>query len=872
MSDFLDSALYKAELRSIARRRREIESASGGKTGGAVAEPRPWGLALSGGGIRSATFSLGVLQGLARAKDEAIRPLLSRFDYLSTVSGGGYSGAFLSALFRDPRTRGVALEKGPEISIADAASRADAAYRCLQQDPPGRMDEASTNQAPDTPLRWLRENGRYMAPGGAGDILYATTMAIRNWCAIHYVFGITLLFAVLCMFTFRAGTIWLGERLIQAQPGWRNLALRAEILMQPTVADHLWWSPWFLMVVIMAVATVVPLGIAFWFTHRPDKDGAAHRFLTSPTLAALLLALGAAALASVATIPERPDGPTVMHVAFLLVAWMILAAIAAHFASGIAEPDSITRQRVLLTRTMATCLGLSVAVALLGTVETVSQSLYLHLHERTGAPAPTVSALLAALAALFPMLKKLAESVAGAKPGGVVARLPVDATFTVLAIVIIFAMAVLWHMLALTLLFQAANPWSVMTAGSASIIRGAYETARLPYALGLLGLTLAGTCAAGYFIGFVNLSSLASLYAARLTRAYLGASNPVRFEPDAARKPSKSHNVTEPEPLDDFNMTAFHAGRHFGPLHIINTTINQTSGSGDQLTQKDRKGLPLAITPHGLSVNGGPALQSGQRLSLGQWIGISGAAFAPGLGRGTSFGKAALFTLTNIRLGYWWRARDTHRADGSPENPVTTVWRQLTRNQRYLRRELSGEFYGRSGQYWFLSDGGHFENTAIFELLRRRCALIVACDDGADPGYTFEDLANLTRLARIDFGAEFEVLSAADAMDEFAQAGMRLGVGAQQRMASNLRELCPERGQGTACAIAYRVRYQGSAECSLILLIKPRLTADMPMDLVEYQSGHPTFPQESTMNQFYAEAQWESYRKLGAWTADKLFC
>ena len=52
----------------------------------------PIGLALSGGGIRSATFSLGVLQSLARAD------LLRRFDYLSTVSGGGYIGSFLGRL------------------------------------------------------------------------------------------------------------------------------------------------------------------------------------------------------------------------------------------------------------------------------------------------------------------------------------------------------------------------------------------------------------------------------------------------------------------------------------------------------------------------------------------------------------------------------------------------------------------------------------------------------------------------------------------------------------------------------------------------------------------------------------------------------
>jgi Patatin-like phospholipase len=46
---------------------------------------------FSGGGIRSATFGLGIVQALAKYN------LLNKFDYLSTVSGGGYLGCWLSA-------------------------------------------------------------------------------------------------------------------------------------------------------------------------------------------------------------------------------------------------------------------------------------------------------------------------------------------------------------------------------------------------------------------------------------------------------------------------------------------------------------------------------------------------------------------------------------------------------------------------------------------------------------------------------------------------------------------------------------------------------------------------------------------------------
>src|SRR5262245_55182460 len=54
-------------------------------------EEKQSALCISGGGIRSATFALGILHGLARCG------LLQRFHYLSTVSGGGYIGGWLTA-------------------------------------------------------------------------------------------------------------------------------------------------------------------------------------------------------------------------------------------------------------------------------------------------------------------------------------------------------------------------------------------------------------------------------------------------------------------------------------------------------------------------------------------------------------------------------------------------------------------------------------------------------------------------------------------------------------------------------------------------------------------------------------------------------
>ena len=153
-----------------------------------------WGLALSGGGIRSATFSLGALQSMARTAIpaggaggtgntaavgvEAKSPLLlPQFDHLSTVSGGGFIGSFFCSLFVPGRL---------SLNVGETPSQAAAkAYEVLAYEPPGRMHfvEYHPGDPPGkAPLAWLRDNGRYLSPTGAGDTLYAAALAVRGGC------------------------------------------------------------------------------------------------------------------------------------------------------------------------------------------------------------------------------------------------------------------------------------------------------------------------------------------------------------------------------------------------------------------------------------------------------------------------------------------------------------------------------------------------------------------------------------------------------------------------------------------------------------------------------------------------------------------
>jgi len=139
-----------------------------------VADKDLFGLALSGGGIRSATFSLGVLQALAQ------RGWIRKIDYLSTVSGGGYVGSWLSACIYHAHKTGendavAVIEK----RIAPTGIRAD--------------------DVEPTKIRFLRAYSSYLTPRLgllSGDTLALLTGFLRN-LSLNLFLGIVSIFLVI---------------------------------------------------------------------------------------------------------------------------------------------------------------------------------------------------------------------------------------------------------------------------------------------------------------------------------------------------------------------------------------------------------------------------------------------------------------------------------------------------------------------------------------------------------------------------------------------------------------------------------------------------------------------------------------------------
>lgn len=831
------------------------------------------GLALSGGGIRSATLSLGLLQALAEA--DALRAI----DYLSTVSGGGYAGAFLGGLYQ-PRST-TAPEQGPD--------RAERVRRELS-------DERSF------PIRWLRDNGRYIAPNGATDLWTGAATVLRNLVAIHVVLA-TFVFAILL--GAQGLRFLIASALIRG--GFGEAVGVAVVLLS---RRGIWWSPYWCLPVLSFVFGCLPTGIAYWVIRRDFKEDGA---VASGFPAWLTIAIGLT-LTAVLAITRRPPhdspgAPGWFESAPFGVAALVLLLTLVTWAAGTGFGRRTNAEaRNVMTVWLRHALVITTAGSVFAFIDTAGQTIYATVELKDG-----LLGLFAAMAGSFgavavgasAVIKWLGSLVATSTqplrvPSAVLAAVGAAIAVTAwLSGVSTVAHAVTWGARA-PLGVPESFPWWVLLAA--------------------LGLALAF----GRTYSFLNRSTLATLYAARLTRAYLGASN-------EARQHAANQSVTRILPGDEIDFRQYAPHLNGGPLHIINVTLNETVGGRSDLEERDRRGMNMAVGPAGVSVaarhhalwdaaGGGrsnrllgvpSASESGrfavfpptehgfdsEPLDVGQWMAISGAAVSAGAGWQTSLGLSLLTGLFNLRLGRWWssgvapRSREqVMRATGS--SPLRRERRMARRLftalfpvEHHLMDELLGRFWGPARRFWYLTDGGHFENTGIYELIRRRAPVIVAFDNGADPDGHFSDFANLVRKARTDFGAEVRLMNRLErerallTIPDGWRRNVLLGhLGDLEDLGMISAEQPPDAtnadGNERYAALAW-IEYPAAGEDpsrkTLLVLIKPRVTPRLPIDVREYKLTNPDFPQQPTSDQFFDERQWESHRKLGQQIGRALF-
>ncbi len=903
------------------------------------------GLAFSGGGIRSATFCLGIIQGMAAKRK------LSTFDYLSTVSGGGYVGSWLSAL--------ICRRAAGDVAKFEAMISPQEKLKSL-------VAPIVDSSVEHPCLQWLRKYSNYLTPR-------VGVFGIDTWTAIAtYLRNLTLNWLVLVPLLITLIAVALLELPMAQwlhQQGWRALLIAAFVSLV-CVACAIGFSidkppanstPRDLdirqrVVAGVGLGTVLTAWVAaIALGAAPQTFGFANTQFGKLAFGCLTdTGLGATS----ATNAMRVAGWAAIAGGANLVVWALMAAVR-HFtdepearsATAAKDYDSGLKMTEKWWQWLLPLLASGALAGVLLMLWTRARHRWMEgLDADSLAPAafdsiigmPVVLVIMSHAILLFIGLAKRRMGEADREWLG---RL--GAILFLLGMAWLAAYAMIWlgavaaslqHALGTWFAGVGVSAWLLQTLaavilGKSSVTGAGKDTSTGKKWLELMlsvapYLFVAGLVAATSYVLFnvlhmsfaaqapsvrldslqgntldaldsvgqtgglklalvvfgfavltalmswrvdINLFSYNRFYGNRLARAYLGASR----HRDARKIERRNANpFTDLDTDDDLCMAMLATHKPDGtpmsvqrPLHIINTALNIT-GAPD-LAWQSRKAASFTFSPlhcgyafpaakamagvepldaiegyrrsyeYGVSSDGSQPLEAMGQINRGVTFAMafptSGAAASPNMGYHSTPAMALLLTTFNVRLGRWF---------GNPRDEQAWQRRTPTFSLRALVNELLGDT-GFTQPWLYLSDGGHFENLGIYELVRRRLKLIVAVDAAEDPEYTFGDLANATRLVSADFGVRIEMPDIESMRPD-----------ATSKVATN--------------AFTFGKIHYPDGSVGVLIYVKPVLLADSPVDVVEYARRGTGFPQESTGDQWFSEAQFESYRRLGETIAHRL--
>jgi hypothetical protein len=240
---------------------------------------------------------------------------------------------------------------------------------------------------------------------------------------------------------------------------------------------------------------------------------------------------------------------------------------------------------------------------------------------------------------------------------------------------------------------------------------------------------------------------------------------------------------------------------------------------------------------------------------------ISGAAFAAAMGRQTRFFEVFL-ALTNVRLGAWlpnpaFVALKTRHLDD-----WTVPGLPMRRRLSHLAREIFGA-HPSSARMLLCTDGGHYDNLGLVELLRLRCSRIY-CFDASGGGAPLADtLAGAIALAREELGVDIK-------LDEKAYDLVPGGMTPPAFEASPLAGL-NDRMSKTAVItgdITYPDDKEGLRPAKLIYA-QAALTEGLPYEVLEYSQDDIGFPRDGTADQWFNSDQFDGYQQLGRYLGEQ---
>jgi hypothetical protein len=869
-------------------------------------DPGQTALCLSGGGIRSAAFALGVMQGLAR------RRLLSKFHYLSTVSGGGYAGGWLTAW----AMRAATSEPKPSFNQIEEAL-------------------AQAGEAPE-PLGELRKNQAFLTPKVgivSPDTWAGIAIVVRNMLLNWLVFVPLLAFFLLI------------PRLVQSILLWWTYTTHRKAT---SILIELWnnqltttWDPhtW-----LDGVGTLFVMGgILVAMANRSEPDNRAigdkgfGRWVVAPVVlgAFLLVAAScswlandsgtnqAAKIALTQIMPYQWTGGCAVTFVFIRclsycwvwftgtktelpkpkswkdrltatnwvfwefvgqflagalvgfviwsglklrsgithgdmtdlgdaatygVPWFLMAFLAGQILSaGLTshvDPQSGDRNREWWARSSG-WFG-AVALGWLG----ISWLVIFGPHELERAHALILAFVTAGSGAISllgasPISGLLTNRL---KPG----QLSASRVITIASAIFILCLAIwiakvtaiaLSDVSAIVAGYQTPPPGTLEGVSLDKHLPDLLEPGSDLLAKQRLLWTLAAMAALFLFSrlasSFVNVNyfSLNAMYRNRLVRAFLGASNTM----DVTGKKQWRNAFDGFAEGDNPAMYKLRPNKD-GPFLVVNMTLNLTST--ENKAWQERKATSFISTrlrTGGDLVGYRDSKDYAGGITLGTAMSLSGAAASPNWGYHSSTITSFIMTLFNVRLGAW--LGNPRRSSWEKDGPSSGYKLFL---QEALGRTTADE------PFVYLSDGGHFDNQGLYEMIRRRCHTIVVSDAGADPDCTLEDLGNAIRKIYIDLGVaiDFKRIDVRKRGPDPADPGVYCAIG---------RITYPD---GFPSGVEGKTTDKPKE--GRIVYIKPGFYEDAPADVRAYAAANAKFPHDSTLNQWFTESQFESYRALGA--------
>lgn len=703
-------------------------------------------IALSGGGIRSAIFCLGVLQALAK------RDLLKGFDYLSSVSGGGYIASSLTWFSsqreaeNDPRGQPFGVD----------CSRGARPFPYGDDDP-----REVVRHSPETPtgwnLRWLREHGSYLIPGNEITILSGIAVVLRG-LILNLIVWLPILAALFGVLLWSRDAPRLG--LARLVPGFESLPGFGAFSVMPPVFQ------WMAAIGILAALLFVVWSIVY----------------------------------SLSTAPERGDGSSryQRRRAFEVRApWLLWTALGGLVLGTVPLVSTFT-QNWIVTKG-------GVGPILLGGVT----ALWTHVQTQKREPSPLPLGVVAPIGALLVLYGGflLSYNVADwALYGGPDAATPAQAG---------------------------------MNLAQRTLVEIPLHRASIGGGVGLfVGFAVAALTG---WLANLNYISLNRFYRDRLMEAFMP-----NVDRDTGRLASPA-TAADPARLSEMCRSA----HPVGPYHLVNTNLILTYS--DDRVRHTRGGDSFLLSPLWCGSNATGWRTTGvfmnDSMTLPTAMAISGAAENPsasGFGGGVERNPfvAVLMALLNIRLGYW-----------VPNPNEDLAYHQDIRPNHFSPgfAEFLNLARAEDSRMLQLSDGGHFDNLGLYELIRRRVRLIVAVDATADPDYAFADLQNATTRVRADFGATID----------FGKEGLAALMPSQ---ALSYPAGVKRSKQGHALA---EITYSDGSK-GVLVFVTTALIDKLRLELLGYKGANPDFPDESTLNQFFDEARFEAYRELGFSVSDEM--